>query len=49
VTEPALGLEAASLGPIGIDPPPIAIGGSSDRALEIAARYADGWNCVVGA
>jgi alkanesulfonate monooxygenase SsuD/methylene tetrahydromethanopterin reductase-like flavin-dependent oxidoreductase (luciferase family) len=48
VTEPALGLQVASLGPIGIDPPPIAIGGSSDRALEIAARYADGWNCVVG-
>jgi len=48
VTEPALGLQAASLGPIGIDPPPVAVGGSSDRALEIAARHADGWNCVVG-
>ena len=48
MTEPALGLQAASLGPIGIDPPPVAVGGSSDRALEIAARHADGWNCVVG-
>ena len=48
VTEPSLGLGAAALGPIGIEPPPIAIGGSSDRALEIAARWAAGWNCVVG-
>jgi alkanesulfonate monooxygenase SsuD/methylene tetrahydromethanopterin reductase-like flavin-dependent oxidoreductase (luciferase family) len=48
VTEPSLGLDAASLGPIAIDPPPIVIGGSSDRAIEIAARHADGWNCVVG-
>ncbi len=48
VSEPALGLEAASLGPIGIDPPPITVGGSSNRALEIAARHADGWNCVIG-
>jgi alkanesulfonate monooxygenase SsuD/methylene tetrahydromethanopterin reductase-like flavin-dependent oxidoreductase (luciferase family) len=48
VTEPELGLEAASLGPIGIEPPPITVGGSSERALEIAARHADGWNCVIG-
>jgi alkanesulfonate monooxygenase SsuD/methylene tetrahydromethanopterin reductase-like flavin-dependent oxidoreductase (luciferase family) len=48
VTEPSLGLEAASLGPIAIDPPPIVIGGSSNRAIDIAARHADGWNCVVG-
>jgi len=48
VTEPSLGLDGASLGPIGIEPPPLVIGGSSDRAIEIAARYADGWNCVIG-
>jgi alkanesulfonate monooxygenase SsuD/methylene tetrahydromethanopterin reductase-like flavin-dependent oxidoreductase (luciferase family) len=48
VTECALGLAGASLGPIGIDPPPISVGGISERAIEIAARHADGWNCVVG-
>lgn len=48
VTEPTLGLDGASLGPIGIDPPAIVIGGSSERAIEIAARHAEGWNCVVG-
>jgi alkanesulfonate monooxygenase SsuD/methylene tetrahydromethanopterin reductase-like flavin-dependent oxidoreductase (luciferase family) len=48
VTDAALGLAGASLGPIGIEPPPIVIGGSSERAVEIAARHADGWNCVIG-
>jgi alkanesulfonate monooxygenase SsuD/methylene tetrahydromethanopterin reductase-like flavin-dependent oxidoreductase (luciferase family) len=44
VHDRTLGLEGASLGPVGIRPPPIVVGGSSDRALSIAARLADGWN-----
>ena len=44
VDEPALGLRAASLGPIGIKPPELFVGGSSDAVLAIAARYADGWH-----
>jgi len=47
VTEPALGLDGASLGPIGIDPPPIVVGSSAGRALDVAARCADGWLTVV--
>jgi len=46
VTDPLLGLERASLGPIGIDPPPIVVGGTSDRLLKVAARLADGWNAA---
>jgi alkanesulfonate monooxygenase SsuD/methylene tetrahydromethanopterin reductase-like flavin-dependent oxidoreductase (luciferase family) len=44
VDEPELGLVRASLGPIGIRPPELFIGGSSDAVLTIAARYADGWH-----
>jgi alkanesulfonate monooxygenase SsuD/methylene tetrahydromethanopterin reductase-like flavin-dependent oxidoreductase (luciferase family) len=47
VTEPALGLDGASLGAIGIDPPPIVVGSSAGRALDVAARCADGWLTVV--
>jgi alkanesulfonate monooxygenase SsuD/methylene tetrahydromethanopterin reductase-like flavin-dependent oxidoreductase (luciferase family) len=49
VTEPALGLTRASLGAIGIDPPPIVVGSSGGRAREVAARWADGWLTVVSA
>lgn len=44
VDEPVLGLRGASLGPVGISPPPITVGGGSEAALDIAARYADAWN-----
>ncbi len=44
VTDPKLGLVEASLGPIGIEPPEIVVGGRSKAAIDIAVRYADGWN-----
>ena len=44
VDDPVLGLRQASLGPIGISPPELFVGGSSDAVLTIAARYADGWH-----
>jgi alkanesulfonate monooxygenase SsuD/methylene tetrahydromethanopterin reductase-like flavin-dependent oxidoreductase (luciferase family) len=47
VTDPQLGLHAASLGPLGIEPPPIIVGGTSAALLETAVRFADGWNVVV--
>lgn len=47
VTDPALGMTAAALGPIGIDAPPIFIGGTSRQTIEVAVRHADGWNGVV--
>ena len=37
VTDDVIGLEEASLGPIGIDPPPIVVVGTSDRGLAVAA------------
>lgn len=43
VTEATVGLNEASLGPIGITTPKIMVGGVSDRTIEIAARHADGW------
>ena len=46
VTDVAAGLVDASLGPIGIEPPRLYVGGASDAALEIAARYADGWHAT---
>jgi alkanesulfonate monooxygenase SsuD/methylene tetrahydromethanopterin reductase-like flavin-dependent oxidoreductase (luciferase family) len=49
VTEPALGLDGASLGSIAIDPPPIVVGSSDGRAREVAARCADGWLASVTA
>lgn len=44
VTDDALGLDAASLGPLGIEPPPIVVGGTSERVLAVAAALADAWN-----
>jgi alkanesulfonate monooxygenase SsuD/methylene tetrahydromethanopterin reductase-like flavin-dependent oxidoreductase (luciferase family) len=44
VTEEILGLDEASLGPVGIEPPPIVVGGTSDRVLRVAATHADAWN-----
>jgi alkanesulfonate monooxygenase SsuD/methylene tetrahydromethanopterin reductase-like flavin-dependent oxidoreductase (luciferase family) len=44
VTEATTGLREASLGPLGIEPPPIYVGGASERALRIAAQYGDGWH-----
>jgi alkanesulfonate monooxygenase SsuD/methylene tetrahydromethanopterin reductase-like flavin-dependent oxidoreductase (luciferase family) len=44
VTDVPAGLRDASLGPIGIDPPKLFVGGSTDSALRIAARLADGWH-----
>jgi alkanesulfonate monooxygenase SsuD/methylene tetrahydromethanopterin reductase-like flavin-dependent oxidoreductase (luciferase family) len=39
-----LGVDGASLGPIGIEPPRIVVGGSSDPVLAVAAAHADAWN-----
>lgn len=44
VTEEALGLRGASLGPLGMEVPPLIVGGQSDRVLEVAARHAQTWN-----
>jgi alkanesulfonate monooxygenase SsuD/methylene tetrahydromethanopterin reductase-like flavin-dependent oxidoreductase (luciferase family) len=44
VTDQVLGLDEASLGPVGIEPPPIVVGGTSDRVLAVAAAHADAWN-----
>ena len=44
VTDEMLGLRDASLGPLGIEPPPIVVGGTSDRVLAVAASHADSWN-----
>src|SRR6266581_9428734 len=44
VTDQGLGLSGASLGPIGITPPRLVVGGASERAIAIAARYCDGLN-----
>jgi alkanesulfonate monooxygenase SsuD/methylene tetrahydromethanopterin reductase-like flavin-dependent oxidoreductase (luciferase family) len=44
VTDEATGLSRASLGAIGIAPPPVLVGGRSARALDIAVRHADGWH-----
>jgi alkanesulfonate monooxygenase SsuD/methylene tetrahydromethanopterin reductase-like flavin-dependent oxidoreductase (luciferase family) len=44
VTDPLLGLKDASLGPIGIEPPPLIVGGASRALMEVAARDAQGWN-----
>jgi alkanesulfonate monooxygenase SsuD/methylene tetrahydromethanopterin reductase-like flavin-dependent oxidoreductase (luciferase family) len=47
VSDPELGLSAASLGPLGIAPPPIFVGGTARETIAIAAEHADGWNAVV--
>jgi alkanesulfonate monooxygenase SsuD/methylene tetrahydromethanopterin reductase-like flavin-dependent oxidoreductase (luciferase family) len=44
VSDDAVGLDGASLGPLAIDPPPIVVGGTSDRVLAVAAAHADAWN-----
>ncbi len=44
VTDGVLGLRDASLGPLGIEPPPIVVGGTGDRVLAVAASHADAWN-----
>jgi alkanesulfonate monooxygenase SsuD/methylene tetrahydromethanopterin reductase-like flavin-dependent oxidoreductase (luciferase family) len=44
VTDPSLGLNEAALGPVGITPPPLIVGGGSRMLMELAVRYADGWN-----
>jgi alkanesulfonate monooxygenase SsuD/methylene tetrahydromethanopterin reductase-like flavin-dependent oxidoreductase (luciferase family) len=47
VTDEALSLEGASLGPLAIEPPPIIVGGTSEETMTIAVDHADGWNAVV--
>jgi alkanesulfonate monooxygenase SsuD/methylene tetrahydromethanopterin reductase-like flavin-dependent oxidoreductase (luciferase family) len=47
VTDAELGMTAASLGPLRIDPPPIVVGGTSEETMAIAVRYADGWNASI--
>lgn len=44
VTDRALGLKDAALGPIRIEPPPLIVGGGNPAVLEVAIRYAQGWN-----
>jgi alkanesulfonate monooxygenase SsuD/methylene tetrahydromethanopterin reductase-like flavin-dependent oxidoreductase (luciferase family) len=44
VTDDVLGVRDASFGPIGIEPPPIVVGGAGDRVMAVAARHADAWN-----
>jgi alkanesulfonate monooxygenase SsuD/methylene tetrahydromethanopterin reductase-like flavin-dependent oxidoreductase (luciferase family) len=44
VIDESLGLDGASLGPLGIAIPPLIIGGTSTAVLEIAVRDGDGWN-----
>jgi alkanesulfonate monooxygenase SsuD/methylene tetrahydromethanopterin reductase-like flavin-dependent oxidoreductase (luciferase family) len=47
ISDEGLGLSDASLGPVGIAPPRLVVGGGSDLAMAIAARHADGWNASV--
>jgi alkanesulfonate monooxygenase SsuD/methylene tetrahydromethanopterin reductase-like flavin-dependent oxidoreductase (luciferase family) len=47
VTDAQLGLTQAALGPLGIEPPPIVVGGLRSETMAIAAQYADGWNASV--
>jgi alkanesulfonate monooxygenase SsuD/methylene tetrahydromethanopterin reductase-like flavin-dependent oxidoreductase (luciferase family) len=47
VTDAQLGLEKASLGPIGIEPPPLWVGGTAEQTMSVAVHHADGWNAVV--
>jgi alkanesulfonate monooxygenase SsuD/methylene tetrahydromethanopterin reductase-like flavin-dependent oxidoreductase (luciferase family) len=43
VDDAIFGLTSASLGPTGIQSPPLFVGGSSEAVMGIAARLADGW------
>jgi alkanesulfonate monooxygenase SsuD/methylene tetrahydromethanopterin reductase-like flavin-dependent oxidoreductase (luciferase family) len=47
VTDPELGMEGAALGPLGIEPPPLFVGGLGEGTMRLAAQYGDGWNAVV--
>jgi alkanesulfonate monooxygenase SsuD/methylene tetrahydromethanopterin reductase-like flavin-dependent oxidoreductase (luciferase family) len=47
VSDAALALNGASLGPLAIEPPPIFVGGTSSETMAIAVSHADGWNAVV--
>jgi len=44
VSDDVLGLDDASLGPVGIEPPAIVVGGTSERVLAVAAAHAEAWN-----
>ncbi len=44
VTDGTLRLSGASLGPVGIDPPRLVVGGGSAPVVRIAAQYAHAWN-----
>jgi alkanesulfonate monooxygenase SsuD/methylene tetrahydromethanopterin reductase-like flavin-dependent oxidoreductase (luciferase family) len=44
VTEPLLGLDAAALGHVGIDPPTIIVAGANRDVIDVAVRRAQGWN-----
>ena len=44
VTDSALRLHDAALGAIGIEPPPLIVGGGRRALMEVAARHAHGWN-----
>ncbi len=46
VTDETLSIRGVSLGPLGIEPPVLVLGGRSDEILALAARYADGWDAV---
>lgn len=46
VSHSQLGLRDARLGPTGIHPPSVVVGGSSDAVLGVAARHADVWNGI---
>jgi alkanesulfonate monooxygenase SsuD/methylene tetrahydromethanopterin reductase-like flavin-dependent oxidoreductase (luciferase family) len=46
VSDDELGLYDAALGPLGIQQPPIFVGGKSEGILAIAARHGEGWNAV---
>jgi alkanesulfonate monooxygenase SsuD/methylene tetrahydromethanopterin reductase-like flavin-dependent oxidoreductase (luciferase family) len=47
VTDPELGLDGASLGPLGIEPPTVFVGGAAEDTMTIAVDHSDGWNAVV--
>jgi alkanesulfonate monooxygenase SsuD/methylene tetrahydromethanopterin reductase-like flavin-dependent oxidoreductase (luciferase family) len=46
VTDPELGMEGAALGPLGIEPPPLFVGGRGEGTMRLAAAFGDGWNGV---
>jgi alkanesulfonate monooxygenase SsuD/methylene tetrahydromethanopterin reductase-like flavin-dependent oxidoreductase (luciferase family) len=47
VTDPDLGMEGASLGSLGISPPHLSVGGTSEATMRVAVAHADAWNGVV--